>query len=114
MICDKDKKDVQMNRIVRKLTFGRVPSEDSDQPAHSRSLIRILAMRILDSQGCKVSSRGQWRLWSDCADSQADLSLRWVHMSGYSLTMRLKYSKHNTEMKMSVYTPRNTSYTFVI
>ena len=32
------------------------PSEDSDQPAHSRSLIRIFTERILDSQGCKVSS----------------------------------------------------------
>ena len=56
-------------------------SEDSDQPAHSRSLIRILSGRILDSQGCKVSSCGQRRLWSDCADAQADLSLRLEHIS---------------------------------
>ena len=33
-----------------------VPSEDSDQTARSRSLIRIFAGRILDSQGRKVSS----------------------------------------------------------
>ena len=26
-------------------SFGRAPSEDSDQPAHSRSLIRIFAVR---------------------------------------------------------------------
>ena len=32
------------------------PSEDSDQTAHSRSLIRIFTGRILDSHGCKVSS----------------------------------------------------------
>ena len=32
------------------------PGEDSDQPAHSRSLIRNFTSRILDSQGCKVSS----------------------------------------------------------
>ena len=38
------------------------PSEDSDQPAHARSLIRIFTRRFLDSQGCKVSSRWQWRL----------------------------------------------------
>ena len=56
------------------------PSKDSDQPAHSRSLIWIFTMRIWDSQGCKVSSSGQRRLWSDCADSQADLSLRLAHM----------------------------------
>ena len=30
------------------------PSEDSDQPAHSRSLIRIFAGRIWDIQGFKV------------------------------------------------------------
>ena len=28
----------------------------------------------------KLSSCGQWRLWSDWADAQADLSLRWAHM----------------------------------
>ena len=31
-----------------------MPTEDSDQPAHSRNLIRIFTGRILDSQGCKV------------------------------------------------------------
>ena len=51
-------------------------SEDSDQPAHSRSLIRIFIGRIFDSQGCSSSSCGQRRLWSDCTDAQADLSLR--------------------------------------
>ena len=54
-----------MCRNVRKRTFGRIrtyaPSEDSDQTAHSRSLIRIFTERILDSQGCKVSSCGQRR-----------------------------------------------------
>ena len=29
------------------------PSGDSDQTAHSRSLTRIFARRILDSKGCK-------------------------------------------------------------
>ena len=38
------------------------PSEDSDQPALSRSLIRIISGRILDRQGCKVSSCGKHRL----------------------------------------------------
>ena len=33
-----------------------VPSEDSDQPAHSRSLNRLFTRHILDSQGSKVSS----------------------------------------------------------
>ena len=44
-------------------------SEDSDQTAHSRSLIRIFTGRILDSKECNVSSDRQRRLWSDCADA---------------------------------------------
>ena len=36
-----------------------VPSDDSDQLAYSRSLIRIFIGRFSDSQGCKVSSSGR-------------------------------------------------------
>ena len=70
------------------------PSEDSDQPAHSRSLIRIFTVRILHSQGCKVSSCGQRRLKSDCADAQADLSLRWAHMREGTFTHVVTHSKY--------------------
>ena len=45
-----------------------------------RTLLRIVAGRILDSSGYKVSSCGQRRLWSDCAEAQAELSLHWAHM----------------------------------
>ena len=58
-----------------------VPCEDSDQPAHSCNLITFFTERILDSQRCKVSLQGQRRLWPDCADAHANLSLRWAHMS---------------------------------
>ena len=54
-------------------------SEDSDQPVHPPSLIRVFAVRSMGSQGPKVSSCGQRRLWSDWADAQTDLSLRWAH-----------------------------------
>ena len=57
------------------------PNEDSDQPAHPRSLIKIFTGRVLDSQGCEVSWCGQWRLRSDCATAQVDLSVHWAHMS---------------------------------
>ena len=56
-------------------------SEDSDQPAHSRSLIRIVTGRNLDSKGCKVSSCEQRKRRSDCADALDDLSFRRAHMS---------------------------------
>ena len=60
----------------RQKTYLRtcIPSEDSDQPAHSRSLIRIFTGSILDSQGCKVCSSGQRRLWSVRHDAQVLLS----------------------------------------
>ena len=38
------------------------PSEESDQPAHSRSLIRVSTGLIIDRHGCKVSSCGRGRL----------------------------------------------------
>ena len=47
---------------VRQRAFGRVHSEDSDQLAHLRSLIRNLTRRILVRKGCKVSSWGQRKL----------------------------------------------------
>ena len=52
------------------------PTEDLDQPAHS----------VLDSQGCKVSSSVRRRLWLDCADALADLSLLWAHISEGALS----------------------------
>ena len=54
------------------------PSKDSDQPGHPPSLIS-LAVHPMASWVPKVSSCGQWRLWSDWEDAQADLSLRWMH-----------------------------------
>ena len=51
------------------------PSEDSDQPGHPPSLIRVFAVHSVGSWGPNLSSCGQWRLWSDWTDAQADLSL---------------------------------------
>ena len=59
-----------------------VPSEDSDQTAHLRSLIRIFTGLILESQGCKASSCIQWRLWSKSFHVHVDFDLRWAHMLG--------------------------------
>ena len=65
-----------MSRNVRQRTFGHV------HPAKIQiSLIRIFTGCILDNQGWKVSSCRERRLWSDCADTQIDLRLRWAHMS---------------------------------
>ena len=46
-----------------------------------RSLIWMFAGHMLNSQGCNVPSCRQRRLWSDWADAQDSLSLRWAIMS---------------------------------
>ena len=64
------------------------PSEDSDQPGHPPSLIRVFAVCLMGSQGPKLSSCRQGRLWSDWADVQADLSHRWArtHFVGFFMS----------------------------
>ena len=64
------------------------PSEDSDQPGHPPSLISIFTVHSMGSWGSNLSSCGQRRLWSDWADAQADLSLRWVHNHFVGFVMR--------------------------
>ena len=58
-----------------------MPSEDSDQPAHLRRLIRVFAGHSLVHHGSDVSSGGGSKDWSDCADAHADPSFNLVHMS---------------------------------
>ena len=60
---------------------GCAPSEDSDQPGHPPSLsqIRVFAVRLKKAWVLSYPLSAQRRLWSDWADAQADLSLRWAH-----------------------------------
>ena len=51
------------------------------QPLRSHNLVKTFTGNILGSQGRNGSSRGQQRIWSHCADTQTDLSLRLAHMS---------------------------------
>ena len=58
------------------------PIEDSNQSAHPHGLVRLFFVRmntlcILGDPKCV-----QWRFWSDCANAQADLNLRWAHIKG--------------------------------
>ena len=66
---------------VGKRTFGHVRPANIQISLRIRTVIRIFIGHILDSQGRKVSSCGQRRLWSACADAQADQSLRRTHKS---------------------------------
>ena len=56
------------------------PSEDSDQPGHPPSLIRIFAVQMKKALVLSYPLSAQGNLSSDWMDAQADLSLRWAHM----------------------------------
>ena len=56
------------------------PSEDSDQPGHPPSLIRVFAVRLKKARLLSYTWSAQRKLWSDWAGAQADLSLCWEHM----------------------------------
>ena len=57
---------------IQTYKLAYAPIEDSDQPAHSRSLVRVFDGRSVGSQGSNVSS--------GCADAQTDLNLRCAHI----------------------------------
>ena len=68
-----------LSRDMTKPTKWLCASEDSDQPGHPPSLIRVFAVRMKKAWVLSYPFSAQRRLWSDWADSQADLSLRWAH-----------------------------------
>ena len=62
---------------------GCAPSEDPDQTGqigHLPSLIRVFAVRMKKAWVLSYPLSVLRRLWSDWADAQAGLSLRWAHM----------------------------------
>ena len=64
------------------------PSEDSDQPGHPPSLIRVFAVRMKKAGVLSYILSAQQRLWSDWADAQADLSIHWAHSHFVGFVMR--------------------------
>ena len=64
------------------------PSEDLDQPGHPPCLIRAFAVRMKKGWVLSYPLSAQRRLWSDWADAQADLSLRWAHSHIVGFVMR--------------------------
>ena len=59
--------------------MASAPSEDSYQPGHAPSLIRVFDVRKKKAWVLSYPLSAQRRLWSDWADAQSDLSLRWAH-----------------------------------
>ena len=56
-------------------------SNDSGQPVYPPTMARVLVYPSSDSLAALERTCDQRRLWSDCADAQADLSLRCPHKS---------------------------------
>ena len=68
------------------------PNENSDQLGHPPSLIRVFAVRMKKAWVRSYPLSAQRRLWSDWADAQADLNLRWAHSHFVGFVMsRLKW-----------------------
>ena len=67
--------------VKKRRTFEHVHSEDSDQPTHLRGPIKIYLNAFGWQRMQSFVKRTQRRLWSDCADVQTNLSLRWAHTS---------------------------------
>ena len=55
------------------------PSEDSGQPGHPPSLIRVFAVCMKKARVLSYPLSAQRRLWSDWVDASVCLSLRWAH-----------------------------------
>ena len=79
------------------------PSEDSDQPEHPPSLIRVFAVLMKKARVLIYPLSAQWRLWSDWADTKADLSLHWAQIPFCCFCHeRLKFQmRHNQYIPIS-------------
>ena len=83
---------------------GCAPSEDSDQSGHPPSLIRVFPVRMKKPWVLSYPLNAQRRLWSDWADAQADLSLRWAHTHFVGFVMsRLIYCKGSRTVSTNIW-----------
>ena len=63
-----------LSQRMTKPTKWHAPSKDSDQPGHPPSLIRVFVVPMKKLWILRYPVSAQRRLWSDCANAQADLS----------------------------------------
>ena len=64
------------------------PRDDTDQPGHPPSLIRVFAVCMRKAWVLSYPLSAQRRHWSDWADAKADQSLRWAHSHFAGFAMR--------------------------
>ena len=92
IISEKKKKEPPRDKTNK---MACAHSEDSDQPGHPPSLIRVFAVRMKKAWVLSYPLSAKRRLWSDWADAQADLSLRWAHSHFVGFVMK-RLIFHNT------------------
>ena len=88
--------DVNFNEL---LTNDTVSFEQLG-PGHLPSLIRVFAVHSMGSQGPKLH-HADCKDWSDWADAQADLSLRWGHVILMVLSCTGSCDQHKTRISLS-------------
>ena len=79
-----------------------VPSEDSDQPGHLPSLIRVFAVRMKKAWVLSYPLITQGRLLLDWVDALADLSLYWAHLPFCRLCHALAHLNNHYNVKRNV------------
>ena len=90
------------------------PSEDSDQPRHLPSLIRVFGVLMKKAWVLRYPLSAQLRFWSDWADAQADLSPHWAHSRFVGFVMmRLILSFVCDEVPIDVVLPTLEKFSFL-
>ena len=84
---------------MTKPTKWQAGSKESDQLGHPPSLIRVFAVRMKKAWVLSYPLSAQRRLWSDWADVQADLSLRWAHSHFVGIVIFVNYQTLEACMK---------------
>ena len=74
-------------------TYDQACVTSKDQPVHPPSMARVLVYPSLDSREAVKGPCDQRRLWSDCADAQADLSFCWSQKTYCRFCRALPHTK---------------------
>ena len=101
----KDGNGSDMSRLVTNPTkWLERPAKTQISLGNPLSLIRVFAVRMKKAWVLCSPLSAQRRLWSDWADAQADLSLRWAHMSVCWFCHELAYIKRyeNWDLMLSL------------
>ena len=99
---------VSMKRVgvQQNVQVGICAIEDSDQPAHPRSLISVFERRSMDSRETNVYSGGGMRLGLDYADEQTCLNLCCAHMLTCAICWipaQINFKRRSTAVRLEVF-----------